>query len=71
MVHKCNIFEKQESQWLNMVVDKDLRVISVIVFSKDMISNCLLCPHMKEGCESTAEFVRFLDQNEDLIHESK
>jgi hypothetical protein len=63
----CNKYEKQVIEWLNMIVSQDPTVLSVIVKSKDMIAKCIRCPHLQEWCESTAEFVRFLDTKTELL----
>jgi len=60
---KCHKYEKQTTEWLNMIVAKDFTILHVIVTAKDMISECIRCPQMLIGCPETAEAVRFLDWN--------
>ena len=67
MAVKCNIYEKQVIEKTPMIVAQDVTVLSVIVRSKDMIAKCIRCPHLQEWCESTAEFVRFLDTKSELL----
>ena len=71
MAHSCNKYEKQELEWYTLIVSQDPTILSVIVRAKDMIEKCLNCKSISIWCWSTAEFVRFLDKNNDLNYDTK
>jgi hypothetical protein len=63
MNKKCDKYDLQEIEWFNMLIHKDVDVLSVIVRSKDLISTCLKCKHINDWCADTAEYIRALDRN--------